>query len=137
MTARDVDLEELVHAAADALNRDAVEDFLALMHPDVEFTSMIAEIEGETFRGHEGVRRWWSQVRDAFEDGVWDYRHVDVDGDGERGVARVRIAGRLGGVPVEQGMWQAFRGRDGLAVWWAFFREADDAYAAVGMSRAR
>jgi hypothetical protein len=28
----------------------------------VEFTSLIGEFEGETFRGHDGVRRRWKEV---------------------------------------------------------------------------
>ena len=39
----------------------------------------------------------------------------------------------MSGVPVEQVMWQAFRSRDGLAAWWAFFRSPDEAAEAVGI----
>ena len=131
------DLENVVRAAGRALGAGDYEEFLTYLHPDVEFTSMIAEMEGETFRGHEGVARWWAQVREAFEEGHWDYQSIEVDGgdggDDDRGVARLHISGRLGGVPVSQTMWQAFRGRDGKAVWWRFFRSDAEARAAVGM----
>ena len=134
MSARgELDLERLVRGAIDALNRGELEEFVGHMHPDVEFTSMIAEVEGETFRGHDGVRRWWATVRDAFDEGFWDLREIGVDG--ERGVAYLHISGRMVGVPVAQGMWQAFRGEDGLARWWAFFRDEDEAREAVGLPR--
>ena len=45
-----------------AVNHGDIDGFLATVHPDVEFTSLIAEAEGETFRGHDGVRRWWTEV---------------------------------------------------------------------------
>ena len=45
-----------------AVNRGDIDGVLLTVHPDVEFTSLIAEAEGETFRGHEGVRRWWKEV---------------------------------------------------------------------------
>jgi ketosteroid isomerase-like protein len=45
-----------------AVNRGDIDGLLANVHPDVEFTSLIAEAEGETFRGHDGVRRWWKEV---------------------------------------------------------------------------
>ena len=45
-----------------AVNRRDLDGFLATVAPDVEFMSLIAEAEGETFRGHEGVRRWWKEV---------------------------------------------------------------------------
>jgi ketosteroid isomerase-like protein len=53
---------ELLRTGDAAANRGDVEGFLVSVHPDVEFTSLIAEAEGETFRGHDGVRRWWHEV---------------------------------------------------------------------------
>jgi ketosteroid isomerase-like protein len=120
---------DILRAALDALNRVDLDDFLAQMHPEVEFRSLIAEAEGETFRGHVGVRRWWRSVRDTFEEIHWDYGQVRAHGD--RGVAEIRISGRLGGVDLAQTMWQAFRARDGKAVWWRFFRTEEEAVEAI------
>lgn len=122
-------MERLARHAADALNRADLEGYLALMHPDVEFTSLIAEAEGDVFRGHEGVRRWWEEVRGAFEQVEWDFQEVRPQQD--RGVAKIRIHGTLSGVEVEQTMWQAFRARDGKALWWRFFRSEDEAVEAI------
>lgn len=127
------EVETVARRAVDALNRGDIDGFLEWMHPDVEFTSLIAEAEGETYRGFDGVRRWWHDVRDAFEQVEWGY--LDVQGDDERGVAAIRIEGVLGGVEVSQTMWQAVRVREGRAVWWAFFRDERDAHAAVGLSQ--
>jgi ketosteroid isomerase-like protein len=109
-----------------------LEAFLALTAEDVEFTSMVAEAEGTVFRGHDGVRAWWNTVRGAFEDVHWEL--LDVRGSGDRGVMQFRMAGTLGGVPVEQTMWQATLLRDGKAIWWAFFRSEREALEAVGLS---
>jgi uncharacterized protein len=46
----------LAEAAYAALNSGDLDAFLALTSEDVEFTSMVAEAEGTTFRGHDGVR---------------------------------------------------------------------------------
>ena len=128
---RESDLEELVRGALEAVNAGDLERFVAFTHPEAEFTSMIAEMEGETFRGHDGVRRWWRTVRDPLADGTWDLQELHVEG--ERGVARLRISGTLGGVQVSQAMWQAFRARDGLAVWWRFYRDEREAREDVGL----
>ncbi|HVE69303.1 MAG TPA: nuclear transport factor 2 family protein [Solirubrobacteraceae bacterium] len=133
MTAREERIEGQIRGAAAALNRGDLDGFAAFIDPDVEFTSLVAEMEGETYRGHEGIRRWWSNVREAFVDGRWIYEEIHVAGDA--GFARVRIEGKLGGVPVEQSMWQAFRMRGDLACWWAFYRSEDEAREAVGMAR--
>lgn len=121
----------LAEAGHRALNSGDLEAFLALTADDVEFTSMVAEAEGTTFRGHDGVRAWWDTVRGAFGDVHWDL--LDIRGAGDRGVLHFRMTGTLGGVPVEQAMWQAVKLRDQKAIWWAFFRSERDALEAVGL----
>jgi ketosteroid isomerase-like protein len=125
------DLDDLGRAALEALNRDDLDGFLELVHPEAEFTSMIAEAEGETFRGHEGVRRWWDAVRGAFAEVSWNLDEIRTHDD--RGVAKIRIKGTLSGVEVSQTMWQAVVVRDGKAVWWGFFRAEAEALEAVGL----
>lgn len=51
---------EIVSRAFDAFNEDGTEAFLPYVHPDVEFTTPpdLAS-EPDTYRGHEGVRRYW------------------------------------------------------------------------------
>ena len=93
---------------------------------------MVAEAEGTTFRGHDGVRVWSETVRGAFEDVRLEL--LDFQGSGDRGVSRVRMAGTLGGVPVEQTMWQAVKLREGKVTWWSFFRTEAEALEAVGLS---
>jgi ketosteroid isomerase-like protein len=121
----------LADAGFGALNSGDLEAFLALTAEDVEFTSMVAEAEGTTFRGHDGVRAWWETVRGAFEDVRWDL--LDIRGSGDRGVMQFRMTGTLGSVPVEQTMWQAVVLRDGKLIWWAFFRSEHEALEAVGL----
>ena len=122
----------MVEAAHGVLNAGDLDGFLALIAEDVEFTSMVAEAEGTTFRGHDGVRAWWETVRDAFEDVRWEV--LDVRGTRERGVTTFRMTGTLGGVPVAQTMWQAVKARDGMATWWGFFGSEGEAVEAVGLS---
>ena len=111
---------------------------VALTTEDVEFTSMVAEAEGTTFRGHEGVRAWWKTVRGVFDDVRWEL--LDIRGSGDSGVAHFRMAGTLGSVPVEQTMWQTVKLRDGKVFWWAFFRTEERgprSRGAVGARRSR
>jgi hypothetical protein len=54
---------ELVYRAADAFNRRDFDAFLALCDPDIEVSSIIAQLEGGgPFRGHEGVRSWCGEL---------------------------------------------------------------------------
>jgi ketosteroid isomerase-like protein len=125
------EIRELAESAFAAINSGDREAFVALTTEDVEFTSMIAEAEGTTFRGHDGVRAWWDTVRGAFEDVRWE--PLDVGGSCDWCVAHFRIVGTLGSVPVEVTMWQAVRLRDQKAAWWAFFRSEREALEAVGL----
>jgi hypothetical protein len=55
----------LLHQAIDAFNRRDLDAFLALMGSGVEFTPYERAVEGlGPYRGHDGVRTWWS---DSFE----------------------------------------------------------------------
>jgi ketosteroid isomerase-like protein len=130
VTDRLQEVRELVSRAADALNRADVEAYVAVTHPEVEFQSLIAEAEGETFRGHEGVRRWWKTVHDAFGEVTWEFLSVDVVDD-DQAILSMRIVGVLGGVPVEQTMWMALRLRDNRAWKWRFYRTEEEARAAL------
>ena len=132
MSQENAEVRALPEAAYGALNADDLDGFLALVAEDVEFTSMVAEAEGTTFRGHDGVRLWWETVRGAFQDPRWEV--LDVRGSPERGVTTFRMTGTLGGVPVAQTMWQAVTAQDGKATWWGFFRGEGEALEAVGLS---
>ena len=127
------DLRALAEAAYDALNAADIDRFLALMAEDVEFTSLIAEAEGASFRGREGVRDWWATVVASFQDVRWEVREL-IMGPNDTGVMHLRIVGTIGGVPVEQTMWQATAVRGGRVGWWALFRTKHEALEAVGLS---
>jgi ketosteroid isomerase-like protein len=131
MSQENAELRAMADAAYGALNSGDLDSFLALIAEDVEFTSLVAESEGTTFRGHEGVRAWWETVRGAFQDPRWEV--LDFQGSGERGVTKLRLAGTLAGVELAQTMWQAAKLRDGKLIWWAFFRSEPEALEAVGL----
>src|SRR6478672_11662394 len=131
MSQEDVALRALAEEAFGALNARDLDGFLAVATEDVEFTSLVAEVEGTTFRGHDGVRTWWETVRGAFEGVTWEL--LDFRGGAERGVLHFRMAGMLSGVPVEQTMWQAVKARGGKLSWWATFRTEREALEAVGL----
>ena len=132
MSQENVELRGLAEAAFEAINSGDLESLVALTTEDCEFTSMVAEAEGTTFRGHDGVRTWWKTVRGAFDAVRWEL--IDVRASGDRGVAHFRMAGSLGSVPVEQTMWQTVKLRDGKVFWWAFFRTEGEALEAAGLS---
>jgi hypothetical protein len=129
------DIRVLAGAAFEAINAGDFDAFVALTHEQVEFTSLVAEAEGTTFRGHAGVRTWWDTVRGAFEEPRWEVLEVHTLSP-DRGVAKFRLTGTLGGVEVSQTMWQVGQLREGKLGWWAFFRTEDEAFEAAGRAGA-
>ncbi len=132
MSQENVELSSLAEAAFGALNSGDLDGFMAVAAEEVEFTSMIAEVEGTTFRGHDGIKAWWETVVAAFGDVRWEI--LDVHGPGDRGIAHIRMDGTLGGIPLNLRMWLAARLREGKVTWWSWYRTEQEALEAVGLS---
>jgi len=110
-----------------AVNRGDVDGVIECVHPDAEFTSLIAEAEGETFRGHEGIRRWWEQV--VIPLGGLNGDLEEIRDLGDTLIARVAGTYRPSGVEVQQTVWTVVHFRDGKATGWEFFRTEGEAVA--------
>jgi ketosteroid isomerase-like protein len=123
-----VEIAKRIYAS---INRRDLDEFLAQIDPDVEFTSLIAEAEGQTYRGHDGVREWWDRVVGALEGLQLEPEEIrDFD---NRGLIKVRATAEVEGVEVTQTMWQAYHLRDGVPVWWGFFRTEAEALDTTGL----
>jgi ketosteroid isomerase-like protein len=121
---------KLVHLFFDALDRHDEQALLDVVHPDVEFTSLIVEVEGG-FHGHEGVRAYLRELFGTFPNlriAVDEVREV-----GNGGLVRVRVhaSGVASGVSTDLTDWQALSVRDARIAWWAFFRTEAEALAAA------
>lgn len=125
-------IEQLAARGYDTLNRRDLEGFLELIDPEVECTSLVAESEGRTYRGHDGVREWWSTVVESL--GGLRYGVETVQGFGDRGYVKFEVIGTVGGVEIPQTMHQAFRVRSGKLCWWVTCRTEAQALEALGRS---
>ena len=131
MAPETTELRAIAETAFRALNAGDLELFLTVIDEDVEFTSMILEVEGMTFRGHEGVREWWETLRGSFEGMRWEL--LELRELEHKVVGRLRAMASLGGGQVDQLVWQAATVSDGKVTWWAFFRSEAEAQLAVGL----
>lgn len=91
---------ELVQRFMDAFNERAQETFAAMTTHDFEWTTSMMAIEGQVFRGREGIDTYFERMRevwDEFRATAGDYRDL-----GDRVLWRGRLEGRGrgGGVPV-------------------------------------
>lgn len=78
---------EIVRRGYEALGRWEVESLLPDCDPEIEFVSLVGQVEGHIYRGHDGMRkmvadieaRWGHVFR--FRDGklVWSQMYSDPD----------------------------------------------------------
>jgi len=127
MSQADIDA---VRDSHEAFRRRDLGAFLDHMDPDVEFTSLVLEVEG-VYRGHEGIRSWWDNVLAVFPD--WQPEVVDAREVCDRVVLQVRAegSGTGSGIAVDRDIWQVAEVRDGRLVSWKFFRTEHEAVEAA------
>jgi ketosteroid isomerase-like protein len=113
---------ELAYRAFDALNRRELDAFLALMDDDIEVVPRVSAIEGESnYRGHDGVRRWWSSMLDVFPDYSMEVVEMRDLGDLTFATFHARGHGAGSAAPTDNAAWIVARWRRGKVVWWSTF----------------
>ena len=55
-------------ATARAISGETLDDLYRVLDPDVEWIPITASLEGSSYRGHEGVRRWIDKMKQAWGD---------------------------------------------------------------------
>jgi ketosteroid isomerase-like protein len=127
---------ELSRRAWIAVDERDLDGFLEIVHEDVEFESLVAEAEGGSFNGHDGVRAWWQSVGESL--GTLHYEPLQMHDLGDDAVlTELVVSGSAAGVQVDQSMWHAAQVRDGKAAWWGSFRTREEALRSLEAYRAR
>ena len=65
---------ETVRRGVDAFNRGDIDGMLEVMHPDVTLVPVRALLEGGEYHGHDGVRRYFSDMEED-----WASRRIEID----------------------------------------------------------
>ena len=117
-----------------AYNRGDWEAAFATMDPNVEFDLTRVAPDGKTYRGYEGVERFWLMLRDVFGELQIGVEEI-IDG-GDTLVTRVRLrsTGRASGAMTEDVLYQNITIRQDKAVRAQFFRDRAEALEAAGLS---
>ena len=129
MSATDV---ETIRRGVEALNRGDVDGMAATMDPDVELVPLRAVLDGTSYHGHEGLRRW---IADMAED--WTKFELTLDEVQELGPGRLlvqatmRLRGRSSGVALDSPAAWLCDLRDAKVVRIQFFTDPESALAAA------
>jgi ketosteroid isomerase-like protein len=124
---------EVVRRAFESFNRRDVEELVTLSDPDCEWFPFRAQLEGSVYRGHEGVRRFVSDMDDDWT--RFEIHPQELHDRGERvlAIGQVEALGRGSGVAVENLGGFVFELRDGRIARLVSHSDPEAARAAVGL----
>ncbi len=109
---------------------------LDLCHPEIEIRNWAEFPITGPYHGHDGVRRWWDDIGDAFDDLQWELVELTDAGDG-RVVTVQRFEGRfrLTGIDVDFAWGAVISIRDGKIASAAGYASPGRAKQAAGLQR--
>lgn len=125
---------EIVRRANAAFNSGDMERILALMDPEFE-TAVGPELspEPDTYRGHDGIRRYFDSFRDAMDQIRFDPASFREVGASVVVAVRLSAKGRSTGILVEQHLGQVWTIRDGKALRVRSYGSYPEALEAAGL----
>jgi ketosteroid isomerase-like protein len=123
---------EIVQQAIEAFNANGVDGILPLIHPEFEATTPpdLAS-EPDTYRGHDGVRRWFDSFYEAMDDIRWDAHELHEVDDRVVVEFTLRARGKTSGLDFGQDAVMVWSFRDGKALRIELFQTLDEAMAAA------
>ena len=122
---------ELVQRVLAALNAGDIEALVGLCHRDFELDMSDRVFNPATYRGHDGIRQFHSEVLEVWEHYVWEPEQV-ID-QGNRIVALVRTTGkgRGSGLEIDRQTAMIWTVRGDKALSLRFYRDRERALEAV------
>ncbi|HME05339.1 MAG TPA: nuclear transport factor 2 family protein [Solirubrobacteraceae bacterium] len=125
---------EITKGVVNAFNRRDIDAFAELTTPDFEWVPVMVAIEGEVFRGREGIETYLGRLDEAWEDyrvAAGEYRDL---GDRVLYLGRMVGRGRGSGVPVDTPLGALTDYRDGKCWRLRNFLDHSEALRAAGLA---
>jgi ketosteroid isomerase-like protein len=125
-----------VRAFANAITARDVEAALEVCHPEIEFSSLMAQLDARPYSGHAGIRRYFREI-----DATWEEWRVEVEQllpapDGRVVIVMsTHLRGKGSGLPLAQRIANVWEFRD-EKLWRAtLHRDPADALRAIAADR--
>jgi ketosteroid isomerase-like protein len=100
------------------------------LHPEIEVISPITSVSGDSYRGHEGARRWTVEVREQFEAFRMEIEKTQESGDRVLVLGHIHLRGQSSGVEFDQRAGWLIEFQDELVWRVRAFTDRADAIAA-------
>jgi ketosteroid isomerase-like protein len=126
---------ELHRRTIEAFNRRDIEAMIATADPNIEYHPVLSAVGGVTvYRGHDGMRRWFEQLDDA-----WEELRANPEAYFDLGEHTLLFyvlhgRGRHSGAEVAMPGAQVVRWRGGLSVYGKQYAHREDALRDLGVS---
>ena len=119
-----------------AFSRGDVEGFVSLWSPDCEYQpAMERDLEGADrgYRGHDGIRRWWREMAETWDERRSEVHEVRAAGEEVLISVTVHATGKASGAVVAAPFFQVATIRDGKIVRSLDFADRAEALQAAGL----
>ena len=123
---------DFIEQGFEAFNERGVEGILPFIHPEFEATTPpnLAS-EPDTYRGHDGIRRWFDSFDEVMDGIRWDAHDFQQAGDKVVVEFTLRARGKTTGLDFGQDAVMVWSMRDGKAIRVELFESLDDALRAA------
>jgi ketosteroid isomerase-like protein len=122
---------ETVRRAHQALNDGDMDALVVLCDEQFRLDMSDRIFNPAIYEGHDGIRRFYSEVREVWESYVWEPEELIEAGDGVVALLRSTARGRGSGVEVERHTAMVWSVREGRATAVRFFRDQNEALRAA------
>jgi hypothetical protein len=124
---------EVVERLIKAFEDGDIEAALAELHPEVEFLPIRAQLEGTSYRGHDGYRRVIADFEEDWEDLRLPPERIHEAGDRVVVSGRMVARGKASGVELDIPLALLYELREGKVVRIESFSDPDEALRAAGV----
>ena len=122
-----------MRSAYEHLNRGDVEGLVGLCDEDFLIDMSERVFNPDTYRGHDGIRRFFEEVRGVWESYRWDVEETLVAGDLVVAMLHCEGQGREGGARADWDVAWLWRFRRGTPVSLRLYRDRAQALEAAGL----
>lgn len=127
---------EILRRGFEAFRTGGVEALLPFIHPEFEATTPASlAAEPDTYRGHEGVRRYFDSFYDAMDEISFELREPTSVGNRVIVPTTLHARGRTTGIEAEQEFVAAWWFRDGKAIRSEVYPTLEEAMEAAQVER--
>jgi ketosteroid isomerase-like protein len=124
---------EVVRRAHQALNGGDMDALVVLCDTEFHLDMSDRVFNPTVYEGHDGIWRFYSEVRDVWASYVWEPEELVEAGDNVVALLRSGGRGRGSGIEVERRTAMVWTVRAGQATALRFFRDRNEALEMVGL----